>query len=162
MKTKNTLKRTFILALLLTCVVYLVRSGPGQVTNREAVDPITGLPPQRPPPAKFGNIVLEGGGRDWQLSDLYETAADWLSKNEHAPLEVRKNVGVRIFLQSTNALCRFTFPYPRPFGKNMWMITMGGDGAVAGCFKAKVAEGMPPGMKIPPPPPDPFSEPAPK
>ena len=164
MKTNCNLKRVYIAGALLMCVGYLVRGGLGQGTTGAGIDPITGLPlgPVGAPPAKFGNIVLESRGKDWRLSDLYKTAADWISKNEHAPLEVTTNVGVRIYLQSTNALCQFTFAYPRAFGKNMWMITMGTDGSIAGCFKAKVGEGMPPGMTMPPPPPDKFSEPPPK
>jgi len=159
MKTNSNLKGILIVGVLLACVGYLVRSGLGQGTTQEAVDPITGLPPRRPPPAKFGSITLTGGGTNWALGDLYEKAADWLEKKESAPLEVRTNVSATIYLQSTKALCLFSFTYARPFGKNMWMITMGIDGAVAGCFKAKVSEGMPPGMTTPPPPPDTYREP---
>src|SRR5262245_7169899 len=92
-------------------------------TAQGAVDPITGLPPARPPSAKFVGIYLAAGDKGWELADLYETAADWLAKKENSPLQVRTNVTVTIYL-NTNALCLFSFTYAKPLGKNAWLITM--------------------------------------
>lgn len=163
MKTNCNLNCILIVVTLLTCVVCLVRSGLGQGTAHAAVDPITGLPPTRSPSAKFVGIYLANGDKGWELADLYETAADWLARKENAPLEVRTNVTVTIYL-NTNALCLFTFNYTRPFGKSVWMVAMGNDGTVARCSKSKAAVDFPgqSPLRPPPPPPDEFSDKPPK
>jgi hypothetical protein len=159
----NSTKRLIIAlltAVLAVCVGQAPRNEPTRSDQKSEIDPITGLPPAPPTRTRdpdFGWVTLAAGGRTWELEDLYRTAATWLAEKEHAPEQFRTNATVTVYLQSKEELCTFSFSYQRHFLGPFWRVSIGYDGKVKSCIKGRGVEGDVPEVKMPPPPPDIYS-----
>ena|SRR5437764_330132 len=119
-----------------------------------SLDPITGLPPDAPTNGPgVWNISIQLTNTTWQLTVLYDRAARWLLINKHLVI-VSTNVTAKLFPQNPQIMCSFRFTNPPLYGRRMWQVDMNYEGNVKDCKEFRIAEGIPPGMTVPPPPPE--------
>lgn len=129
-----------------------INSKPGFGTN--AVNPVTGLPVITPASSKFRPVSVATKQGGWQLSELYEVAAQWLKDKEHVSDETRTNATVMVYTQAEDVMCCFTFTHPKLFNRPAWFVAIGFDGKVKSCQQYTAREGEASAVKMPVPPPE--------